>query len=62
MVKSLAHEMDGVVTDDPKRFLQVCEQWSTSHVKVRDGAGQRLGTKQTVLWLIINFMVLRGSW
>ncbi|KAK7910920.1 Phosphatidylglycerol phospholipase C [Apiospora marii] len=61
MMNSLANEVDGVITDDPKLFLEVCEQWSKSNGKVQDGVGQRLSAKQIVLWLIINLMVIVGE-
>ncbi|KAK8017684.1 Phosphatidylglycerol phospholipase C [Apiospora rasikravindrae] len=63
MVKSLENEADGVITDDPKRFREVCEQWSSSDdSKMQDGAGgRRLSVKQTILWLIINFLVILGE-
>ncbi|KAK2599164.1 hypothetical protein QQS21_005354 [Conoideocrella luteorostrata] len=61
MVRSLENQVDGVITDDPKRFLEVCEQWSSPNGKMRDGAGGRLSAKQTILWLIINFLVVVGE-
>ncbi|KAK8067215.1 hypothetical protein PG997_013962, partial [Apiospora hydei] len=61
MVKSLENEVDGVITDDPKRFLELCEQWSSSKSKMQKGAGRRLSAKQTILWLIINFLVIAGE-
>lgn len=58
MVKSLANEVDGVITDDPKRFLELCGQWSRSNGMMKDVASQRLSAKESILWLIINFMVV----
>ena len=48
---SIAHGLDGVITDDPKKFLEVCEDWEE---------GKR---DYTIVWsqwamiAYINFMV-----
>ncbi|KAI4217048.1 MAG: hypothetical protein LQ351_000356 [Letrouitia transgressa] len=49
---SIAKEADGVITDDPKRFLEVCDEWE--HGK-RDVAIAR-GEWVTIIWL--NLMVV----
>ena len=46
------HGLDGVVTDDPKRFLEVCEEWERGERVVRISMGQWVH----VLW--IHLMVL----
>ena len=38
---NIRKEMDGVITDDPKKFLEICEEWDaegvdTGHVGLRD--------------------------
>ena len=44
--------LDGVITDDPKRFLEVCEEWENGKRRVESTWKQWMG----ILW--INFMVL----
>lgn len=50
---SIRNEVDGVITDEPKRFLELCDQWSSEEVRER-----ALGAtvKQTLPWLIINVL------
>ena len=49
---SISREADGVITDDPKRFLEVCDEWESGKREIR--IGWRLWLE--VLW--INVMVL----
>lgn len=49
---SISRGLDGVITDDPKRFLEVCDDWERGHRKVIITWRQWL----SILW--INFMVL----
>ncbi|KAL9102291.1 MAG: hypothetical protein Q9163_002536, partial [Psora crenata] len=51
---SILHGLDGVITDDPKRYLEVCDEWEA-------GRGKRdlhisFNERFAVLW--VNFMVL----
>lgn len=49
---SIRHEMDGVITDDPKKFLDVCDGYDEC-----DGAEQLpLKTYANILW--INFLLI----
>ena len=48
----IKRELDGVITDDPKRFLEVCDEWERGKRDVDTSWGQ---------WMMIawtNFMVL----
>lgn len=49
---SISKKLDGVITDDPKRFLEVCDDWEHGRRKVNITWSQWMG----ILW--INFMVL----
>ncbi|KAL8918090.1 MAG: hypothetical protein Q9172_005562 [Xanthocarpia lactea] len=49
---SIKHGADGVITDDPKRFLEVCEEWEHGKRRIhftRQQWGQ-------IIW--INFMIM----
>ena len=49
---SIEHDLDGVITDDPKRFLEVCDEWEQGKREINISWGQ---------WMIIawtNLMVL----
>ncbi|KAF2994114.1 hypothetical protein E8E14_000665 [Neopestalotiopsis sp. 37M] len=52
MALSIRNEVDGVVTDDPKRFLELCDQ------KARQKVQGTVTAKETMLWVIGNFLVL----
>jgi phosphatidylglycerol phospholipase C len=52
MALSIRNEVDGVVTDDPKRFLELCDQ------KDREKVQGTVTAKETMLWVIGNFLVL----
>ena len=49
---SISRQADGVITDDPKRFLEVCDEWENGDRKIV--IGWRLWLE--ILW--INLMVL----
>jgi phosphatidylglycerol phospholipase C len=55
MVTSIRNEIDGVITDDPKRFLELCDQWSP---KAAQGVKSITTVKETALWALGNFLVL----
>ena len=49
---SIKHGADGVITDDPKRFLEVCDEWEHGKRRIhftRQQWGQ-------IIW--INFMIM----
>jgi len=52
MTWSISNGLDGVITDDPEKFLEVCEDWERGHRKVDISWGQWM----MIFW--INFMVL----
>lgn len=49
---SINKELDGVITDDPKRFNEVCDEWTAGKREVHAGPQTWL----MVLW--IQFMLL----
>ncbi|KAL9136865.1 MAG: hypothetical protein Q9175_001938 [Cornicularia normoerica] len=49
---SIDKEVDGVITDDPKHFLEVCDEWEQGKREISISWGQWM----TITW--INFMVL----
>lgn len=49
---SIKRELDGVITDDPKRFLEVCDEWEQGKRSLDVSWSQWMG----IAW--INFMVL----
>jgi phosphatidylglycerol phospholipase C len=55
MALSLRNEVDGVITDDPKLFLEMCERWRSGIVQKRS---THLTAKQTVLWVVYNILVI----
>lgn len=36
----IARGLDGVITDDPKRFLEVCDEWEQGRREIRMSVGQ----------------------
>ena len=48
---SIAHGADGVITDNPKRFLEVCEEWQCGK------RSWRFTRKQWMEILWFNFMI-----
>lgn len=48
---SIKRELDGVITDDPKRFLEVCDEWEQGKRSLDVSWSQWMG----IAW--INFMV-----
>lgn len=49
---SIKEELDGVITDDPKRFLEVCDEWEQGKREIHISWGQWM----MIAW--INLMVL----
>ena len=49
---SIQQGLDGVITDDPKRFMDVCEEWEGGKRKVE------ITWKQWISVLWINLMVV----
>lgn len=54
MALGIRNGVDGVITDDPKRFKDLCDQWTSE--EVRKSASQGTLT-QSILWVIVNFLV-----
>ncbi|KAI9369823.1 PLC-like phosphodiesterase [Aspergillus egyptiacus] len=54
MAASIRNEVDGVITDDPKRFLELCTRWQVDGMQT---AG-KMTLKQMVLWVVVNFVVI----
>lgn len=55
MALSIRNEIDGVITDDPKRFLELCDQRSLKAAQSAKGA---VTAKEAMLWIVGNFLVL----
>lgn len=49
---SIKHGADGVITDDPKRYLEVCEEW------IHGKRGIQFTWKQWYQIIWINFMII----
>ncbi|KAL9015409.1 MAG: hypothetical protein Q9185_007189 [Variospora sp. 1 TL-2023] len=49
---SIKHEADGVITDDPKRFLEVCDEWEEGR------RGIHFDRSQWMAILYFNFMIV----
>ncbi|KAL8783039.1 MAG: hypothetical protein Q9213_004936 [Squamulea squamosa] len=49
---SIKHGADGVITDDPKRFLEVCEEWEHGKREIHFARKQW----RQIIW--INFMII----
>ena len=49
---SIKNEMDAVITDDPKKFLNVCRDWEQGKREIRTPRAQWI----SIIW--INFMIL----
>ncbi|KAI1466228.1 PLC-like phosphodiesterase [Daldinia caldariorum] len=58
MSLSIRNHADGVITDDPLRFKELCTQWDVK--EVRERASQST-LKGTILWIIINALVILGE-
>lgn len=50
---SIAHGLDGVITDDPKRYLEVVEEWEAGN---RDPGRVRWTQRALMMW--INVLVI----
>lgn len=48
---TIKNGLDGVITDDPKRFLEVCDQWEQGKRKIS------IQPKDFLLFLWLNLMV-----
>lgn len=48
----IKHDLDGVITDDPQRFLRVCDEWENGKRDIT------LGRKEIFLILWLHMMVL----
>lgn len=59
---SIKHELDGVITDDPKRFLEVCDEWEHGKRTIDLGCLHFL----LIIWLHISVtifgMILRRKY
>jgi hypothetical protein len=54
MVASIRNEIDGGITDDPKRLLEICDHWSPKAAQ----EGRSITTvKETTLWVVGNVLV-----
>ncbi|KAI4143230.1 MAG: hypothetical protein L6R39_004655 [Caloplaca ligustica] len=49
---SIKHEADGVITDDPKRFLEVCDEWEHGKREINFSMGQWF----SIVWF--NLMII----
>ena len=54
MARSIRNGVDGVITDDPRRFIELCSQWDDA--RVREGAG-RWTLWELVFWMGITINV-----
>ena len=45
--------VDGVITDDPKRFLEVCEEWERGRRAVRLG----MGAWAQLIWIYVMVLL-----
>ncbi|RDW70668.1 putative glycerophosphoryl diester phosphodiesterase protein [Aspergillus mulundensis] len=54
MARSIRCQADGVITDDPGRFLALCEQWQQDAVRRKAG---RSTPREAVLWVGVNLLV-----
>ncbi|KAI0874764.1 PLC-like phosphodiesterase [Hypoxylon argillaceum] len=54
MALSIRDGVDGVITDNPKRFMDLCEKWTSEEASKSASRGT---LPQSVLWLFINFLV-----
>lgn len=48
----IKHDLDGVITDDPKRFLEVCDEWEQGKREIK------IGRKEIFLTLWLHMMVM----
>lgn len=48
---SISKEVDGVITDDPKRFLEVCEEWEGGRREVK--VGWRIWAQVAWIWVLV---------
>ena len=49
---SISQQLDGVITDDPKKFLEVCKDWEHGKRDIH------ITRRQWIMVFWINFMVL----
>jgi hypothetical protein len=54
MARSIRNGVDGVITDDPKWFIELCSQWDNAWIRERAG---RWTLRDLIFWLGINIIV-----
>lgn len=54
MALSIHNEVDGVITNDPKQFLELCDQWSSD--EIRESASKHTW-KELFVWMVLNVLV-----
>ena len=48
---SISRDVDGVITDDPKRFQEVCGEWAEGRREVR--VGWRVWAQVLWIWMLV---------
>ena len=54
---SIKHELDGVITDDPKRFLEICQEWEQGRQEIVTTFKQWL-LVSWINWMVIVFGIV----
>jgi phosphatidylglycerol phospholipase C len=55
----ISKELDGIVTDDPKKFLDLCKDWRSSQKPPKFGVGEMLKVFQMQVMIIVFGFYLR---
>ncbi|KAL5338942.1 PLC-like phosphodiesterase [Aspergillus crustosus] len=55
MARSIENNIDGVITDDPERFVKLCKEWEVQGVRERAGKGS---VRETAVWVVVNVVVV----
>ncbi len=59
---SIRHEVDGVISDDPKRFLEVCKRWGSGHKATwADTLGMARGAALIQVFAVFYYVMYRVS-
>jgi phosphatidylglycerol phospholipase C len=55
MARSIRNQVDGVITDDPDRFLKLCSQWGDDNAREK---ASKSSIRQMILWMSLNAGIL----
>jgi hypothetical protein len=61
----IRHKIDGVISDEPARFRQICDEWEKEHsdgLSLRDPKLDRISFKQRLQIYVVALYVVVFAW